>query len=140
MLKTPSLFLFLLFCTQLIWAQAASDFDGVDDKATVYHHNDLNLSTNDFTIEAIVKDVALGQTMLTIISKRDLSNNGFALMINTHDGMKLVAEIDKYKYEVNTSVFEDKGCHSVGLRRSDGEITLFIDGKDYPLGAQYTKY
>ena len=105
MFKIPFLFLFLFFSTPLLWAQAASNFDGSDDKATVYHHNDFNLSTHDFTIEAIVRDVALDKAMLTVISKRDLSNNGFALMINTVDGMKVIAEIGKDKYEVKTSVF-----------------------------------
>lgn len=131
MLKTQILLLFLLFSTELLWAQAASDFDGIDDRATVYHHNDFNLSTDDFTIEAIVRDVALEQSMLTIISKRDLSTNGFALMLNTKKGSKLIAEIGKDKYEVSTSVFEDKGCHSVGLRRSKDKVTLFIDDKAY---------
>lgn len=135
MFKTPILFLFLLFSTPLLWAQAASNFDGVDDKATVYHHTDFNLSTKDFTIEAIVRDVALDKAMLTVISKRDVFDNGFALMINTSDGMKVIAEVGKDKYEVNTSVFEDRGCHSIGLRRSRDEITLFIDDKAYSLGS-----
>ncbi|WMX12163.1 T9SS type A sorting domain-containing protein [Aureispira sp. CCB-E] len=126
--------LLLLLSSHLVVAQAAANFDGVDDKATVYHHSDFNLSTHDFTIEAIVRDVALEKPMLTIISKRNLATNGFALMINTHDGMKVIAEIGKNKYEVNTSVFEDKGCHSVGLRRLENNITLFIDDKAYPLG------
>jgi hypothetical protein len=134
MFKIQILFLFLLFFTPLIWAQSASNFDGVDDKATVYHHSDFNLSTNDFTIEAIVRDVALDQAMLTIISKRDLSTNGFALMLNTHDGIKLIAEIGKDKYEIKTSAFEDKGCHSIGVRRLKGDITLFIDDKAYSFG------
>lgn len=135
MFKTLLLFLFLLFSTSILWAQAASDFDGVDDKATVYHHTDFNLSTKNFTIEAIVRDVALDKAMLTVISKRDLSTNGFAIMINTIDGMKVIAEIGKDKYEIKTSVFEDKGCHSIGLRRSESEITLFIDDKAYSLGS-----
>ena len=139
MFKTSILTLLLLVLSiHLVSAQAAANFDGTDDKATVYHHSDFNLSTHDFTIEAMVRDVALESPMLTIISKRNLASNGFALMINTQDGMQLIAEIGKNRYEVNTSVFEDRRCHSVGLRRSRDEITLFIDDKAYPLGKNTT--
>jgi hypothetical protein len=134
MLKTSILCLFLFFCTPFLWGQAAH-FDGHDDKATVYHHADFNLSTHDFTVEALVRDVALDKPMLTIISKRNSATNGFALMLDMHDGLQLIAEVGQDVYEVDASVFEDRGCHSVGLRRAGNEITLFIDDKEYSLGS-----
>jgi len=125
------LLLFLLIYTQLSWAQAAANFDGIDDKATVYHHNDFNLSTNDFTIEAILRKVEIDQSMLTIISKRGSYTNGFALMLNTKNGIRFIAEIGKEKYVAYIDAFEEQTCHSVGLRRSRDEVTLFIDNRKF---------
>lgn len=137
MIKTQFILLLLGVLGPLmpLWGQASSYFDGKDDKATVYHHHHFNLDTKDFTIEATLREIPMQKAMMTLISKRDNSSSGFALMINTYKGIELIAEIGKDRYKIDASALEDGRCHSIAMRRMKEKVTLFIDDQAYSVGS-----
>ena len=74
--------------TGALWTPRARDFDGVDDKIVIPHHESLTFTTGDFTIEAWGK-VDVLDVWQTIFSKGHYKIDGYAFYFTSSNAVQL---------------------------------------------------
>ncbi|KAA3615670.1 MAG: T9SS C-terminal target domain-containing protein [Calditrichaeota bacterium] len=114
------------------------EFDGENDVVQVDHDNSLNIISDEFTIEAWIKNTNTpGSNWKRIITKRGDSHYWYSLCL-LNDKLTLELGNTEVAYEtfsINEKIQgDDKWHHIAAKRNSSNEISLFLDGREYYAG------
>jgi hypothetical protein len=100
-----------------------------NDVVQIPHHEDYDIGTKDFTIEALIKPIPGVNSFPQILSNRNSTNVGFLFGL-WNDGRPYM-RIKSANYFYNTGSgndLRDGACHHVTFTRSNSIISLYIDG------------
>jgi hypothetical protein len=105
-------------------------FDGVDDIATVPHHNSYDLGTGDFTVEVWMSiNSSVPNGYVPIVSSRTAGLQGFLLYV--YNGNSLLLQMgggSNQSYVVSTASLHDGQCHYIAASRSGTNVKFYLDG------------
>lgn len=105
-------------------------FDGVDDRATMPHHNSYDLGTGNFTIEAWISiNSSVPNGAVPIISSRTTGLQGFLLYV--YAGNELLLQLGgglNLLTQVSTVSLHDGQCHHIAVTRSGTNVRFYLDG------------
>lgn len=102
-------------------------FDNTEnDKVTIPHHQDYDVDTGDFTLEAIVNFDPSQESYPAILSNRDGHYTGF--LFGLSGGSPYIRLASTNYSALNPMNIKDGQCHHVAVKRTGNQLEFFVDG------------
>lgn len=122
----------VLFLDTTVYAQNNTlSFDGATDAVTVPHHNNYDLGTGDFTVEAMINISSNTIGNVPIVSTR-INNQGlFGFIFYIYGTNNLLLQMNGYNSAyapVTSGTLLDNQCHHVAASRSGTVVKFYLDG------------